>query len=75
LPAIALLISPSEAAKNAPINSQVGLAYAGDTGMYASWNTFTLLKNPPVKYGLSPSSMNLIKCIEYFRYLADVIDI
>jgi acid phosphatase type 7 len=39
-------------------NSQVRLAYAGNTGMYVSWNTFKKLRNPAVIYGLSPSSMN-----------------
>jgi hypothetical protein len=39
-------------------HSQVHLAYAGDTGMYVSWNTFKKLRNPTVIYGLSPRSMN-----------------
>ncbi len=37
---------------------QVHLAYAGDTGMYVSWNTFKKLRKPTVIYGLSPRSMN-----------------
>jgi len=56
--AVALLIGTSEAATNATINSQVRLAYAGDTGMFVSWNTFVKLDNPTVQYGLNPKSMN-----------------
>ncbi|KAF9515055.1 hypothetical protein BS47DRAFT_1372161 [Hydnum rufescens UP504] len=37
---------------------QVRLAYAGSTGMTISWNTYSQLTNPAVKYGLS-SSLNL----------------
>jgi hypothetical protein len=40
---------------NTTINSQVRLAYAGSTGMYVSWNTFSHLDNPTVKYGLTPA--------------------
>jgi hypothetical protein len=39
------------------INSQVRLAYAGDTGMYVSWNTFVKLSNPTVHFGLSPKAL------------------
>lgn len=55
LAAAALLVYPSHAATNATINSQVRLAYAGSTGMYVSWNTFSKLTNPTVKYGLTPA--------------------
>ncbi|CZR62525.1 related to acid phosphatase precursor (pH 6-optimum acid phosphatase) [Phialocephala subalpina] len=58
LAAVVLLALPSEAATNSTINSQVRLAYAGNTGMYVSWNTFNKLDNPAVKYGLSPNSLN-----------------
>ncbi|RFU33810.1 hypothetical protein B7463_g2574, partial [Scytalidium lignicola] len=47
------------ATSNDTIKSQVRLAYAGDTGMYVSWNSFVQLANPTVKYGLSPSSMTM----------------
>lgn len=36
---------------------QVRLAYAGATGMMVSWNTFSQLTTPVVKYGLSASSL------------------
>jgi hypothetical protein len=52
---LAFLASPVCAATNATINSQVRLAYAGNTGMYVSWNTFTHSSNPTVKYGLAQS--------------------
>jgi hypothetical protein len=40
------------------INSQVRLAYAGDTGMYVSWNTFEKISNPTVHFGLSPDGLS-----------------
>ncbi len=36
------------------VNSQVRLAYHGDTGMVVSWNTFQKLSRPTVYYGLNP---------------------
>ena len=54
----ASLVIPSQAATNATINSQVRLAFAGDTGMYVSWNTFMKVNNPTVKYGLTASALN-----------------
>ncbi|KFY28131.1 hypothetical protein V491_00620 [Pseudogymnoascus sp. VKM F-3775] len=45
------------AAANATMNSQIRLAYAGDTGMVVSWNTFDHLSNPTVHYGLSPDAL------------------
>jgi hypothetical protein len=39
------------------MNSQIRLAYAGDTGMFVSWNTFEHLSNPTVHYGLSPDAL------------------
>lgn len=59
LSAVLALVLPGHAATNATINSQVRLAYAGDTGMYVSWNTFVHLNNPTVNYGLSANSLNL----------------
>jgi cysteine synthase len=44
-------------AANATMNSQIRLAYAGDTGMFVSWNTFDHLSNPTVHYGLSPDAL------------------
>lgn len=55
--AFASLVIPSKAIPNSN-NSQVRLAYAGDTGMHVSWNTFEKLRNPTVIYGLSPRSMH-----------------
>lgn len=49
----------AEAANATLINSQVRLAYAGSTGMYVSWNTWTKLALPTVRYGLSANSLNL----------------
>ncbi|KAF9521086.1 hypothetical protein BS47DRAFT_1404246 [Hydnum rufescens UP504] len=43
---------------NATNPMQVRLAYAGSTGMTISWNTYSQLTNPAVKYGLF-SSLNL----------------
>jgi acid phosphatase type 7 len=40
---------------NATNPMQVRLAYAGSTGMTISWNTYSQLTNPTVKFGLSPS--------------------
>ncbi|KAI1613774.1 Phosphodiesterase/alkaline phosphatase D [Exophiala viscosa] len=49
----------SQAATNSTINSQLRLAYAGDTGMYVSWNTFEKLDNPTVHYGLVSNDLNM----------------
>lgn len=56
---IAALVLPASAATNATINSQVRLAYAGDTGMYVSWNTFSHVAKPTVNYGLSAEALTL----------------
>ncbi|ODQ76018.1 hypothetical protein LIPSTDRAFT_1422 [Lipomyces starkeyi NRRL Y-11557] len=58
LGAVATLLSAVSAATNNTINSQIRLAYAGDNGMYVSWNTFEQLSNPTVHYGLSPHALN-----------------
>jgi 3',5'-cyclic AMP phosphodiesterase CpdA len=49
----------ANAATNSTINSQIRLAYAGNTGMFVSWNTFTKISNPTVHYGLSATSLNM----------------
>lgn len=35
------------------------LAYAGDTGMHVSWNTYSQLSKPTVRYGTSPHNLNM----------------
>lgn len=42
--------------KVAPVQHR--LAYAGDTGMVVSWNTYQQLEAPWVQYGLSPDSLD-----------------
>ncbi|KAK4993090.1 hypothetical protein LTR66_006095 [Elasticomyces elasticus] len=42
------------AASDAETPTQLRLAYAGDTGMHVSWNTFVQLAAPKVYYGTSP---------------------
>lgn len=37
---------------------QVRLAYAGDTGMYVSWNTYAQLEKPSVRWGTESNSLN-----------------
>jgi hypothetical protein len=59
LAAASILFKSAESIVNVTINSQVRLAYAGDTGMFVSWNTFSKLDSPTVKYGLSSSSMTM----------------
>lgn len=56
---LCLLLRFSHAATNATINSQLRLAYASDTGMYISWNTFEKLENPTIHYGLAPTELNM----------------
>ncbi|RDW92302.1 purple acid phosphatase-2 [Coleophoma crateriformis] len=58
LAAAAVSASGCQAATNATINSQVRLAYAGDSGMVVSWNTFQHLNHPTVKFGLSPGNLS-----------------
>ncbi|KAJ8098545.1 Metallo-dependent phosphatase-like protein [Lipomyces tetrasporus] len=57
LSAVATLLSAVSAATDNTINSQIRLAYAGDNGMYVSWNTFEQLSSPTVHYGLSPHAL------------------
>jgi hypothetical protein len=57
---VALLTDPSyAAADNGTTPMQIRLAYAGATGMFISWNTFSQLPNPTVYYGLTSSNLNL----------------
>lgn len=51
------LAAPVSAATNSTINSQIRLAYAGDTGMFVSWNTFSQLSKPTVHYGVSSNAL------------------
>ncbi|EXJ73453.1 uncharacterized protein A1O5_03213 [Cladophialophora psammophila CBS 110553] len=53
------VVQLAHAATNNTINSQLRLAYAGDTGMYVSWNTFEKLARPTVHYGLLPNHLNM----------------
>jgi hypothetical protein len=55
--AFVILICNAKAATNSTINSQVRLAYAGDHGMMVSWNTFSHIKEPTVRYGYSPNTL------------------
>jgi hypothetical protein len=43
---------------NATSPMQVHLAYAGDTGMMVSWNTYSKLSKPTVKWGKDPNHLN-----------------
>jgi acid phosphatase type 7 len=45
---------------NLTVPMQLRLAYAGDVGMFVSWNTYSQLPNPTVSYGLSASNLNWI---------------
>ena len=47
----------SKTGDNGPVPMQLRLAYAGDTGMVVSWNTFSQLSRPTVRYGLSPHDL------------------
>lgn len=55
---LAALVAPAWALTNSTVNSQLRLAYAGDTGMTVSWNTFSKLERPTVLYGRYPWDMN-----------------
>jgi hypothetical protein len=59
LSTLAVAVGVANAATNSTINSQIRLAYAGNTGMYVSWNTFSQVLSPTVKYGLSASNLNM----------------
>lgn len=51
------LMAQIQAMTNDMINSQVRIAYLGDTGMRVSWNTFSKQSNPTVHYGRSPGGL------------------
>jgi len=51
------LILHANAAINSAINSQVRVAYAGDTAVTVSWNTFSQIERPTVRYGCSPYAL------------------
>lgn len=59
LAAVAFFVHPTSAGAGqggvAPM--QVRLAYAGPTGVVISWNTFSQLPQPTVRYGSSPHSL------------------
>lgn len=55
--AFTALAVPTSAATNSTVNSQIRLAYAGNTGMFVSWNTFNPLSTPTVRYGVSPHAL------------------
>ena len=59
LAALALLPLVTHAADNGTTPMQIRLAYAGAVGMVVSWNTFSQLSQPTVKYGTSASELNL----------------
>jgi hypothetical protein len=64
LASVVLLVTPSYAATNTTINPQVRLAYAGNTGMYVSWNTFVQLSNPTVKHGLTTAMTQSVAVVD-----------
>jgi hypothetical protein len=37
---------------------QLRLAYAGDGGMHVSWNTFSRLEEPRLRFGTSPNRLD-----------------
>ncbi len=39
---------------------QIRLAYAGDTGMHVSWNTYGQLPSPSVRYGTDPNHLDQV---------------
>jgi hypothetical protein len=51
------LICHANTAINSTINSQVRVAYAGETAVTVSWNTFSQIKRPTVRYGCSPYAL------------------
>lgn len=54
LTAAALFTGHANAVNNGTTPMQLRLAYAGPTGMVVSWNTYSKLEQPTVRYGLSP---------------------
>jgi hypothetical protein len=52
-----VLLATAFAASNRTNPMQLRLAYAGQTGMFVSWNTYERLKRPTVHYGTSPKDL------------------
>lgn len=44
-------------ADNSTVPMQIRLAYAGEGGMHVSWNTYSQLSNPTVRYGVKPDAL------------------
>lgn len=63
---VALLPFPANAETDNPsvVPMQLRLAYAGSTGMVVSWNTFSRLSKPTVRYGRSPKALDHIASSE-----------
>ncbi|KAH8904301.1 metallo-phosphoesterase [Coniochaeta sp. PMI_546] len=57
-PSAVLVGVAASAACAQTMNSQIRVAYHGDSGMMVSWNTFDHVQNPSVRWGLSKSSLN-----------------
>lgn len=51
---------PAAADSNGTLPMQLRLAYAGETGMMVSWNTYSKLRTPAVRYGRHPSHLDMI---------------
>ncbi|KAK5006943.1 hypothetical protein LTR60_005842, partial [Cryomyces antarcticus] len=60
LAALAAAAPGDPASSNDQTPMQLRLAYAGDTGVRVSWNTFAQLQNPAVRYGTNPQALNQI---------------
>lgn len=59
LTAALLCVAPAAAdAKDETHPMQLRLAYAGDNGMMVSWNTYSKLHNPTVRYGRNPDLLD-----------------
>ncbi|KAJ6003977.1 hypothetical protein N7522_005622 [Penicillium canescens] len=50
----------SASGQNGTIPMQLRLAYAGSTGMVVSWNTYSQLSLPTVRYGRDPEHLNRV---------------
>ncbi|KAJ5584663.1 Metallo-dependent phosphatase-like protein [Penicillium hispanicum] len=57
-----LCIAPASAtaSKDDVLPMQLRLAYAGDTGMMVSWNTYSQLLRPAVRYGRKPNLLDRV---------------
>lgn len=53
-------VSVVAAASNATTPQQLRLAYAGDNGMFVSWNTYSRLSEPKVYYGVSANELDRV---------------